>query len=155
MSVAPNLCCDKTKNRGTYTRVTSMVRDSDLTWLKQPPHGRGQAQQEPNSAKLPRLQKAKKPSAGEDWSCWKPGQQKTNSAGSSRSPVSDSRRPLAKVRGPRSYCWRDMPNEILIPLQSLISCFLEPPVNRQAAGVRDSGEATPQHVPKALSAEPQ
>ena len=22
MSVAPNLCCDKTKNRGTYTRVT-------------------------------------------------------------------------------------------------------------------------------------
>ena len=22
MSVTPNLCCDKTKNRGTYTRVT-------------------------------------------------------------------------------------------------------------------------------------
>ena len=22
MSVAPNLCCDETKNRGTYTRVT-------------------------------------------------------------------------------------------------------------------------------------
>ena len=22
MSVAPNLCCDKTKNRGTYTHVT-------------------------------------------------------------------------------------------------------------------------------------
>ena len=26
-----------------------------------------------------------------------------------------------------------MPNEILTPLQSLISCFLEPPANRQAA----------------------
>ena len=25
MSVTPNLCCDETKNRGTYTRVTSMV----------------------------------------------------------------------------------------------------------------------------------
>ena len=25
MSVAPNLCCDETKNRGTYTHVTSMV----------------------------------------------------------------------------------------------------------------------------------
>ena len=24
MSVAPNLCCDETKNRGTYTRVTSV-----------------------------------------------------------------------------------------------------------------------------------
>ena len=23
MSVAPNLCCDETKNRGTYNRVTS------------------------------------------------------------------------------------------------------------------------------------
>ena len=25
MSVAPNLCCDETKNRGTYTHVTFMV----------------------------------------------------------------------------------------------------------------------------------
>ena len=28
MSVAPNLCCDETKNRGTYTRVTLMLRSS-------------------------------------------------------------------------------------------------------------------------------
>ena len=27
-----------------------------------------------------------------------------------------------------------MPNKILIPLQSLVSCFLKPPVNRRAAG---------------------
>ena len=26
-----------------------------------------------------------------------------------------------------------MPNEILTPLQSLVSCFLEPPTNRRAA----------------------
>ena len=26
-----------------------------------------------------------------------------------------------------------MPNKILIPLQSLVSCFLKPPVNRRAA----------------------
>ena len=25
MSVTPNLCCDETKNRGAYTRLTSMV----------------------------------------------------------------------------------------------------------------------------------
>ena len=52
-----------------------------------------------------------------------------------------------------------MPNEILIPLQSLVSCFLEHPTNRwdgwQWVQLRDSGEAAPQHVPKALSAEPQ
>ena len=34
-----------------------------------------------------------------------------------------------------------MARKILIPLQSLISCFLEPPANRQAAlgALRDSG----------------
>ena len=36
------------------------------------------------------------------------------------------RRPPIKVGGPHSYGWKDMPNKILIPLQSLISCFLEP-----------------------------
>ena len=25
MSIIPNVCCDETKNQGTYTRVTSMV----------------------------------------------------------------------------------------------------------------------------------
>ena len=53
--------------------------------------------------------------------------------------VSDSRRPPVKKGGPRSYGWRDMPNEILIPLQSLVSCFLEPPVNRQVAGGTNEG----------------
>ena len=58
----------------------------------------------------------------------------TGTAESPRGPVSDPRRPPVKVRGHRSSGWRDMPNEILIPLQSLVSCFLEPPVNRRAAG---------------------
>ena len=34
------------------------------------------------------------------------------------------RRPLVKVGGPRSHGWKDMANKTLIPLQSLISCFL-------------------------------
>ena len=59
---------------------------------------------------------------------------KTNSAESSRGSVSESRRPLVKVGGPRSCGWRNiwlkhMANKILIPLQSLISYFLKPPVN--------------------------
>ena len=67
-------------------------------------------------------------------SCWKLGQWKTNSTERTRAPDSDSRRPPIKVRGPRSYGRRDMPNEILIPSQSLFSCSLQPPVNRRAAG---------------------
>ena len=34
MSVAPNLCCDETKNRGTYTRVTEIFIFSHRLWLK-------------------------------------------------------------------------------------------------------------------------
>ena len=74
------------------------------------------------------------------------------SAESSRGSVSDSRRPPVKVGGPRSYGFRDMPNKILIPLQSLISCFLESPTNRQQwAQLRDSEEATLWYLPKALT----
>ena len=58
----------------------------------------------------------------------------TGTAESPRGPGSDPRRPLVKVRGPRSSGLRDMPNEILIPLQSLFSSFLKPPTNRQGAG---------------------
>ena len=101
-------------------------------------HGRGQAQQEPNSVKPPivEAEKRRKSSAREvprGPSCWRPGEWKTNSAESSRSSASDSRRPPVKVGGPCFYGWRDMPNKILIPLQSFLSCFLEPPANRQAA----------------------
>ena len=73
-----------------------------------------------------------------------------NSAESSRGPVSDSRRPPVKVRGPRSYGWRDLYN-----LSFLVSSNLLRTGGRHGAQLRDSGEATPQHVPEALSAEPQ
>ena len=61
------------------------------------------------------------------------GTAKTNSEESSYGSVSDSRRPPVKIGGPHSYGWKDMANKILTPLQSLISCFLEPRVNRWAA----------------------
>ena len=54
-----------------------------------------------------------------------------------------------------------MPNESLIPLQLLVSCFLEPPPppprtgGRQWAQLRDSGEDALWYVPKAVSVEPQ
>ena len=115
-------------------------RDSGLTWLKQTPRGRGQAQQEPTQwHSRSRSRTGRKPSAGEGPLCWKPGQWKTNSAESSRGPVSDSRRPPVKVGGPCSYGLRDIPNEILIPLQSLIPCFLKPPANRRVAGGTTEG----------------
>ena len=94
----------------------------------------------------------RKPNEGESPSCWKPGQWKMNSAESSHSSVSDSRRPPVNLGGPRSYGWRDIPNKILIPLQSLISCFLESPANRrQWAQLRDSEEATLWYIPNALT----
>ena len=67
---------------------------------------------------------------------------------------SQPRRPLGKVRGHR---WRDMPNEILIPLQSLVSCSLKPPENRRVAGDTTEGlwRGYSSACPKVLSAEPQ
>ena len=51
MSITPNHFCDETRTK-EHTLAWHLCRDSGLTWLKQPPRG-GQAQQEPNSAKLP------------------------------------------------------------------------------------------------------
>ena len=58
-----------------------------------------------------------------------------NSAESSCGSVSDSRRPLVKGGGLWLLLWLEghMPNEILIPLQSLIFCFLES-LREQAGG---------------------
>ena len=57
------------------------------------------------------------------------GAAKTNSAESPRGPASDSSRPPAKVGGPRSYRWKDMPNKYSLSL--LVS--LNAPANGQAA----------------------
>ena len=51
-----------------------------------------------------------------------------NSAESSRGPVSDSRRPPVKVRGPHSYGWRD-----LYTLSFLVSSNLPRTGGRQGA----------------------
>ena len=60
------------------------------------------------------------------------GTAKTISAESSRGSVSDSRRSPIGVGGPHPYGWKDIwLKKILIPLQFLISCFLEPPENRR------------------------
>ena len=64
--------------------------------------------------------------------CWKPGQQKQTRQ-KALIAVSDSRSPPVYVGGPHPYGWKDKWLKILIPLQSLVSCFLEPPMNRQAA----------------------
>ena len=63
----------------------------------------------------------------------KTGTAKKNLAESSCSSVLDSIRPPVKVGGPHPYGWKDIWLKVLIPLQSLMSCFLEPPENRQAA----------------------
>ena len=64
--------------------------------------------------------------------------------------VSDSRRSPVKVRGPRSYAWRDLYN-----LSFLVFSNLPRTGGWQWAQLRDTGETTPRHAPKALSAEPQ
>ena len=134
---APNLCCDETKNWGTYTRVTSMVpwlgcNQAETTSQRKRPSTAGVQLSEAPAMEA----EGEETQQGEGPSCWIPGQRKTNSAERSRGPVSDPRRPPIKVRGPH---WRDMPNEILIPLQSLLSCCLEPPANRRVAGGTTEG----------------
>ena len=61
---------------------------------------------------------------------------KTNAAESSHGSVSDSRRPLVKLE-------EHMANKIVMPLQSLVSCLLEPPMNRRVAvgAIEDSGRS--------------
>ena len=103
--------------------TTSSRRPSAAgTQLSEAPTGRSRTRRKPRAREVTRSPL-----------CWKLGQRKTNSAESSRGSASDSRRPLVKVGDPRSYGWRDMPKKILIPLQSLVSGFLEPPSNRQVA----------------------
>ena len=98
----------------------------------------GQAQQKPDSVKLPwqKLNAKKSQHSGRDQkpSMLETRTAKTNSAESSCGSVSDCRRPPVQVGIPHSYGWKDiMANKILNPLQSLISCFLEPPANRPMA----------------------
>ena len=100
------------------------------TTRARPPRGRGEDSRSPALQNPP-------------W--WKLNAKKTQRSGSDRKPSvletrtanpnlvesscgsgSDTRRHPAKVGGPLSYHWKDMANKILIPLQSLVSYFLNP-----------------------------
>ena len=129
MSITPNHFCDETRTK-EHTLAWHLCRDSGLTWLKQPRAAGTQLSEAP----AVEAEHKRKPRAREVTRsplCWKLGQQKTTE--SSCGSASDSRRPLVELGGPCSYGWRDMPKKILIPLQSLVSGFLEPPANRQVA----------------------
>ena len=127
------------ENRGNCTLPWQLwCCQSNITWLKQPGHG--PHKEETKHSTSPTQQSSpgrsgtqRKPSEGKvtrSPMCWKLGQRKTNSADSSCSSVSDSRRPPVK---PLLWLEGHMLNKILIPIHSLISCFLEHPGNRRAS----------------------
>ena len=108
------------------------------TTSAQPLRGGSQTQQKPNLAKTPMVE-AKHEESPAQWK-WQEGQ----SGGNLDSKNKLSRKPTwFTLRFQKTSCWgrkslslwlkRHMANKILIPLQSLILCFLEPPSNRQAA----------------------
>ena len=104
------------ENWGAHTHLTSMVlwlvfylAERTSMWpptgwrpttagaqLSKSSHSRSRTRRNLSSRKLTRGP-----------SCWKLGQRKMNSAESSHSSVSDSRRPLVRGGGPRSYGCRD------------------------------------------------
>ena len=122
-------------NWGNYTFPWYLwCRDLDLTWLKQPQLSPSET--EAKHSRNPTLQNSlggswtlRKPSAGEvrgSPACWKLGQQKQTWR----------KRTWLSLRFQKTFGWDrrssplslegHMANKILIPLQSLISCFLEP-----------------------------
>ena len=153
MSVAPNLYCDETKNRGTYTCVTSMV-----PWLGFNLAETTSAQKRPSTAgaqlrESPTLEGKQR----------NPAQGKAHCAGN----LDSEKRTQQKAHAAQSQIPEDLwiRQEVLASMAGgtfTISHFLFPQTSREQEGgrrqeaqLRDSGEATPQHVPKALSAEPQ
>ena len=104
-SIASNFCCDDIEERKLQTPPTSMVPFLGLNLADstsaQALQGGGQHSLSPTQRKLLQWKlMQRKPSTGEVTRspvCWKLGQWKTNSAESSHSSVSDSRRPLVKV----------------------------------------------------------
>ena len=129
------------QNRGNYTLPGRILCDVlDLTQLKQPQLGPSEVEtmqsRSPAWRKLMwgklKVKEAQHSGSDKKSSVLETRTVKTNLAESSRGSVSDSRRPQANV-GPRLWLEGHMDCKILIPLQSFISYFLEPPVNRQAA----------------------
>ena len=173
MSVTSNLCCDETQQSsdeterrsihspniyGAVTRIYPGWKNLRVASPRWRPRAAG-AQLSKSSRSRSRTRRnlsSRELTRGP--LCWKLGQRKTNSAESSRSSVSDSRRPLVKVGGPRSYGCRDiclMKSQFLYNLSFLVSSNLPWTDGQQWAQLRDSWEATLRYVPKALFAEPQ
>ena len=118
LSGASNFCCGKSELKKLQTPLTSTVLflrfNLAVTTSARPLQGRGQAQQEPNSAKGPvvEAEQEENPSAGEvgvleEARRAATGEAKINSAESSCGSVSDSRRPLDGVGSPPSSDWKD------------------------------------------------
>ena len=141
-SVASNFCCSKTGPRKLQTPMASMVpflgfnlAETTSAW---PPWGPGQRQQKPNLVKAPAVE-----AEGEE----NPAQWKWQEA--QRAENWDSKNKLGQkpmqlnLRFQKTFGWGrkssplwlegHMSNKILIPLQSLISCFLKPHANRRVA----------------------
>ena len=111
-----------------------------------PPRGGGQAQQAPNQAKAPAAEAEHEDPAQGKWQevqntgNRKPAQWATNSAESSRGSASDWRRPLVKVGGLTPMAGRTHAQQNLtVPLQSLVSCFLEAPTPHPMNGWAAAG----------------
>ena len=127
MSVAPNLCCDETKNRGTYTRMTFMVpllgfNLSETTSARKRPSTAGaQLREAPTLAEGQETQCRGRPIVLETWA--------VKNELSRKLTWPCLRFQKTSGLGKRSsHLWLEG------PLQSIISCFLEPPANRWAAG---------------------
>ena len=128
------------------------LAETTLAW---PPGGGGQAQQKPNSAKAPTVEdeREENPAQGK----W----QKAQHAGNQDSKNKLSRK-LAwlSLRFQKTFGWgrKSSPswleghiaNKILIPLQSLVSCFLKPlwKGKWQWVQLRDSGRGYPPACPE-------
>ena len=121
MSVAPNHCCEETRTENHTLAWHLWCPDSDLTWLKQPPHS--PCKKETKHSRSPTQRRMqRKPSAREltrGLSCWKPGQRKNE-----LSRKLTQLWPPVKVGGSRSYGWKDMPKQNLNSFT--ISLFLFP-----------------------------
>ena len=107
------------------------LAETALAW---PPQGRGQAQQKPSLAKAPKVEAEceENPAQGKTRgpACWKLREQKQTQQ---KAHVAQSQIPedlQLRLEVLNHMAGGTYPNKILIPLQSLISCFLEPPMNR-------------------------
>ena len=116
LSVPSNFCCSETEPMKLHTPLTSMVPWLRFNLIEKPPLSPREVEdkhnRKPNSAKAPVVEAGREenPAQGQwqEAECTRNGDSKTNSAESSHSSVSDSRKSPVKAGGPRSYGWKDV-----------------------------------------------